>query len=533
MTGTTAEGVFVLGLDGVPWEPLTRWVDAGLLPNVERLFTDGAAGALESTVPANTPIAWPSIATGTWPDTHGIYEFMRLDEEYGQQPYTSDDRRQPPLWDIITPAAVGNVPMTYPASEIDGQMVTGMMTPESASGQRFARPSALATAIERRLPEYQVGLDWKEYHGREEEFVSALRSLVDSRRDLLDLMLERDDPELVFFVFTGPDRLQHLVWDEAVLREQYQYFDGIVGDALDYCEANDYALFVVSDHGFGEIDYHVNVNRHLLEQGFFAEEGDAGVRGLFSRAGVSKDRVTDALERVGVTEDLLVDVLPQSVLQAAATRVPGDHSLYDMDPTGTRAFLHGLGSVYVNDTERFASGIVDPSDVPEVKARLIEALRGLEDPTTGRPVLDVHDGADLYSDDEFAPDVVIDGRERYRVTPDLAEEMFKEPTVKVADHRPDGVFLASGPGIEPGSSPEDATVVDVAPTVLHLLGEAVPAGADGRVLSELFEAGSDPAERAVEQRTYDREGGDGDERTRDDEDFSEVEGRLRGLGYME
>ncbi|NIR37171.1 MAG: phosphodiesterase, partial [Actinobacteria bacterium] len=57
------ERAFVLGFDGVPWTLLTRFVEAGALPNVERVMAEGAAGPLESTTPPTTPLAWPSIAT--------------------------------------------------------------------------------------------------------------------------------------------------------------------------------------------------------------------------------------------------------------------------------------------------------------------------------------------------------------------------------------------------------------------------------------------------------------------------------------
>jgi hypothetical protein len=37
-------------------------------------------------------------------------------------------------------------------------------------------------------------------------------------------------------VFTAPDRLQHLNWDETVLLEHYRYLDDILGEVIDYTE---------------------------------------------------------------------------------------------------------------------------------------------------------------------------------------------------------------------------------------------------------------------------------------------------------
>lgn len=538
MSGDATDRAFVLGLDGVPWAFVEDWVADGQLPNLRRLVEEGAAGPLRSTRPANTPAAWPSIATGVWPDRHGIYEFVRPTPEYGQRLSTATDLRAPAVWDVLGPAAVGNVPMTYPASPIDGRMVTGMMTADRDPGGGFTHPPSLAEDVRERIPAYEVGLDWKEYYDREDAFLADLRELFEARRELLRLLLERaePDPRLVFFVFTAPDRLQHLVWDREVLREQYALFDEVVGEALAICERRGYTLYVVSDHGFGPVDRLVRVNRILADEGYLARR-ESGIRGMLDAVGLTKDRVLDGLERVGVTDDLLVRALPGAVVDAAAGAVPGDHGLYDVDPSGTTAFLHGIGSVYVNDSRRFERGTVDPSAIPAVRRDLRDVLESVRDPATGERPLAVYEGEGTGGRDPDGPDLIVEARGRYRTDPTLGADTFA-PAERAADHRPEGIFLAHGPHVEAGATPASATVVDVLPTLCHALGEPVPARADGRVLDEVFVPGSPPAERAVSSRRYAADGAvddatDEDERGDDEASFDEVEERLRGLGYVE
>ncbi len=55
------------------------------------------------------------------------------------------------------------------------------------------------------------------------------------------------------------------------------------------------------------------------------------------------------------------------------------------------------------------------------------------------------------------------------------------------DDGPDGIFLLSGPGILPGVEVTGIALEDIAPLVLHLLGEPVEAGLDGRVPLQVFE----------------------------------------------
>ncbi|WP_340097694.1 alkaline phosphatase family protein [Salinibaculum salinum] len=528
-TEQSPDRAFVLGLDGVPWNYLESWMDAGELENFARLRREGVAGPLASTMPPTTALAWPTIATGVNPDKHGIYAFQRLAGDYSQRMSTSDDMRQPALWDLLSPSVVANVPMTYPASPIDGEMVTGMMTPEL--NDRFTSPPELRTVIRDRIPEYDIGLTWTEYADEPEQFLADLTALVEARRELLDLLLERNDPRLVFFVFTAPDRLQHLLWDEETMLDHYRLLDEILGDVLDYVEERDSNLFVVSDHGFGPISKNVAVNTVLERAGLLSRRQDTGSRSVLAKAGLRKDTVLSALESVGIDQQTLLKHLPRSFVDRVAQQVPGSHVLYDVDYAETAAFVHGPGGVYVNDTERFEQGTVPPDERDAVAQRVRQVFESVTDPETGENVLRVFDGDDLFPTDDRSPDLVVRAADGYQKITGLKEDVFSDTGATMASHRREGVFLAWGDEIDSAGTVVDASVVDVAPTVLHSIGEPVPATADGRVLDEIFASRSAPAQRAVETAVH----GDGEPTTTgtDEDDFGDVEDRLRGLGYME
>jgi predicted AlkP superfamily phosphohydrolase/phosphomutase len=520
----------VLGLDGVPWGLLKDWVEDGHLPNFARLFDEGASGVLESTTPAHTALAWPSIATGTWPDQHGVYGFQRLEGDYTHRMNTSGDVSRPALWELVSPSVTGNVPMTYPAAEVDGELVTGMMTPRRDEG--FTHPAALREEVAEEIPSYEIGLDWGEYADREGEFQEDLDDLLVARSALREKLQAREDWRLFFFVYTAPDRLQHLVWNESVLLAWYERLDDVVGEVMDYAAANDAMLAVVSDHGFGPNETVVSAATVLEDAGYLSRREQSGVRGVLANLGIDKDGVLAKLERVGVSQQAIVDYVPQGFVDVAAMQVPGEHGLYDVDHANTTAFVHGAGNVYVNDTGRFDDGVVDPSERAAVKIELVDLFEGVTDPETGDRVFDVADGDYLFPRDDDAPDLVLSGRDGYEVLTMLTEETFHDAETKAAGHRPEGVFFAWGPGVEAGARTEDATVVDVAPTVLHAVGEPVPDHVDGRVLTDAFDPESAPATRDVRRvdLDYDASGGGDDA---GNGDVSDVEERLRGLGYIE
>ena len=518
---------FVLGFDGVPWYLIERWVDAGELPNFERLVSEGTSGELESSKPANTPVAWPSIATGVWPDSHGLYEFYKLRANHSKRAYNYNDLEGPALWDVLSPAVVGNVPMTYPPAPIDGTMVSGMMTP--SVDEAFTHPPTFREELLSRVEEYAIELDWNEYDGGERRLVEDIDSLLETRRELMRLLMETEQWRLFFFVYTAPDRLQHRVWDDDDLLAHYRRLDDVLGEVMAYCEDRESNLFVVSDHGFGPVSTSIHLNRLLADEGFLAERSRSGGQSLLSSVGVTRERVVEAAAAAGLDVHSLVKRLPRDVVDTVARQVPGSHGLYDVDYEQTLAFLHGLGSVYVNDARRFDAGVVPPADVADVKESVKAVLADLTDPDSGEPVLDVYDGEAVFPDDPDSPDLVVQPRPGYTVSTSLAGGVFGDSTAVVASHRPEGLFLAWGPDVAAGSTPRDASLVDVAPTVLHSVGEEIPERTDGRVLTELFAPGSPPADRSPSVRDY------RPDRTTAAvaDDLGDVEERLRGLGYVD
>src|SRR5439155_15909897 len=99
------------------------------------------------------------------------------------------------------------------------------------------------------------------------------------------------------------------------------------------------------------------------------------------------------------------------------------------------------------------------------------------------------------------------------------------------DHRLDGVLCLAGRGVFAPTVLRGATVVDVAPTLLHAAGLPVPNDLDGRVLEDAFEPEflrqnpvrfGDPLE-AVR----------GGAEEYSEEEAAGIRAALRGLGYIE
>jgi predicted AlkP superfamily phosphohydrolase/phosphomutase len=135
--------VIVLGIDGFDPVILEDMMGRGELPNCVRLAEKGSFNSMETVFPPQSPVAWTTIATGRVPEEHGIYDFLtRKPGEYLPQsailrqgklsyipPYQAET-----FWAIAsergTPATVIKWPLTFPATPIYGNILSGLGTPD-------------------------------------------------------------------------------------------------------------------------------------------------------------------------------------------------------------------------------------------------------------------------------------------------------------------------------------------------------------------------------------------------------------------
>jgi arylsulfatase A-like enzyme len=109
--------------------------------------------------------------------------------------------------------------------------------------------------------------------------------------------------------------------------------------------------------------------------------------------------------------------------------------------------------------------------------------------------------------------------------------MFNLNPVRSGTHTPEGIFIATGPDISPGSD-VGAGLMDIAPTVSHLMGVPVPEEADGHVLLRLFEETAEPVHRPVVEESMGAMQQAAWGVAYSDEETEQVERQLRGMGYL-
>jgi predicted AlkP superfamily phosphohydrolase/phosphomutase len=365
-----------------------------------------------------------------------------------------------------------------------GEHVSLYVTPIGLDPDRPAMPIShprfYATYLAKRIGRFAT-LGLAEDTGALNEGVIEPRAFLDLTNDIDDERqrmclagLDRLREGLLVCVFDATDRVQHMCWREleaslaageaeeeraTAIEQLYRRNDVLLGRLLDLIRRDD-VLMVISDHGFSAFRRGVNVNRWLLDRGL-----------LTLRSGAD-----------GSSE-----------------------WLRDVDWSRTRAYAMGLTGVFVNVRGREAQGIVAPEDVAALKAVIAEGLRELIDPGNGaRAISDVFDTRVIYDGPYLAnaPDLVVGYSEGYRVswstaTGRVAGEVLEDNARPWSgDHAIDsrlvpGVFFCSR-----RVDTSDPSLIDIAPTALHLFGLPVPSHMEGRpLLSADARAGSRDARR--------------------------------------
>jgi predicted AlkP superfamily phosphohydrolase/phosphomutase len=454
----------IVGLDcAEPSLVLERWRDE--LPTLARLMGEGAYGRLTSVVPPITVPAWSCMMASRTPGDLGVYGFRnRADHSYDALFIANGSAiREPRLWDLFTRSGkrsiVVGVPGTYPPRPLNGVLVSCFLTP--SADVQYTYPPMLRKEVEEVVGEYLF--DCPNFRTEDkDDLLRQVYEMTDRRYALCDHLLRTQPWDLFVMVEMGTDRIHHGFWKymdpehrkhvpgnpyESAILDYYRHIDGLVGGLLRHAD-DDTAVLVVSDHGAKRLDGGVRINEWLRREGFLTPQREPDG--------------TTTLEKVGV--------------DWSRTIAWGEGGYY------SRVFLNVKG--------REPEGIVEPEDYERVRDELAERLAAIPD-DRGRPMgTVVYRPEDVYVEaNGVPPDLIVHFGDLFwrsvgTVGGDEGVHTLENDTgPDDANHAQEGLLIMAGPGIEPGER-QGMHLLDVAPTVLDLIGLPRPATMRGSSLLE-------------------------------------------------
>lgn len=546
--------VLLVGLDGGTFDVIGPLCRGGRLPTFSRLMEEGAWGDLQSTIPSITPPAFASLLTGCNPGKHGVFDFYsRQPGGYNPAPANGTTIKTETLPRILSrhQRMVGmvNVPMSYPPTPVNGFVVTDMMTPPGAA---YTYPPELQQELD--AMGYRIELDQWYRRGHELEMLEAILSVLRVQEQAVRKLMTEREWDLLAVVFRATDLAQHYFWrfmdpqHPDYTEEEGRAFGHLIPRVYEECDAAIARLMetagpetnvvVLSDHGFGRETKMVHLSNWLHRLGYlhFSRSPLGRLKKLSFDLGLTADNVMNTLGRLGLEK------LFTRASREMKSRIFSSFflSYADIDWSRTRAYARGqIGQIFLNVRGREPQGVVDAGDEYRIlRSEIIQRLHEMTDPDTGQPMVDrVYVKEEIYTGDHThdAPDILIDWRDMEYWAFDILAGGRKivAPNLRTRSggHRMNGIFLARGPEIAQGRSLDGARIIDVAPTVLHLLGLPVPQHMDGCVLQPLFAEGSRPAMLSVEyEQTNGKGAGETVGYTAEQEE--KVKERLRQLGYL-
>lgn len=265
-------------------------------------------------------------------------------------------------------------------------------------------------------------------------FLANVKDSFDRRARVAVGELKRQDEGLFVAVFTATDRVSHMTWGEDLghVKDSYVWMDGLIGEVEEVLDDDD-RLLVLSDHGFHAYTHQLHVNAVLRDLGHLAlKEGRTG------------------------------------------RLIAGE---YDWDET--RAWSIGTGQVHVSD----------PALVEEIAAQLRAVeVDGVEGDAV-RPIRDVL--VQPWSEGGALRLVFEPGWQASRATTlGGVEDEIWEPNTGAwsGDHAGSPAEETAGMLVSAHVDGDDLHILDVAPTLLFMLGVPVPTDYSGSVVSRSAEA---------------------------------------------
>jgi predicted AlkP superfamily phosphohydrolase/phosphomutase len=276
----------VVGLDGVPFSMVQRFVRNGVMPRLGEIAARGAFRETTVSLPEISSVSWSTFMTGRNPGEHGIFGFTDLHPGTYTQSFPSfRDLKCDTIWDRLGElkmrSVVVNQPATYPARPIHGALVSGFVAvhlDKSVFPARYLRPL--------RDMGYEIDLDAELVRDNPPALFRALHDLLAVRERLVDLLWTEEKWNLMEVVITGTDRLHHFLFDayedashphHGDFLDYYRAVDAFVGRIYDRF-GNDSTepgnFFVLSDHGFCRTRHEVNINTVLRDGGFLKISDD-------------------------------------------------------------------------------------------------------------------------------------------------------------------------------------------------------------------------------------------------------------------
>jgi predicted AlkP superfamily phosphohydrolase/phosphomutase len=458
---STSPRVLVLGLDSVsPWLLYERFLPR--MPRMKELLDRSLRGTLTTIDPPITVPAWAVMFAGVDPGTLGLYGFRHRRPGSYWDNYIPSSRtmRRPLLWDRLSRVGrrvcVIGMPPGYPPPAVNGVYISDFLTPDNAPD--YISPLSMKPEVEKASGGYVFDVTFRAED--RERIAVELTEMTKKRFAVARHLFAKEKWDLFALHEIGPDRLHHTFWKyfdrshprfEAdskfrnVADDYYTMLDAEIGQLLDLVP-DDVRILVASDHGSQAMQGCFCINDWLAERGYLAFKG-------------ARPKAGTPIEKT------------------------------DIDWSRTRAWGAGgyYARIFYNVKGREPQGTVAPAELPSFEAELSRELGTIRKPDGSAMGIDVKVPKAVYREvNGDPPDLMVyfaNAAWRSAGTVGYDSLYLTENDTGPDDsvHSFQGVYALSGAGHGPGA---DQKILDIAPSLMQILGLPVPKEMQGTPIRE-------------------------------------------------
>lgn len=535
-----------IGLDSADPSLIEEMLDAGALPNIQRVRNRGAYGRLENFDIFTAELPWTTFATGVMPEETGYWSPLKYTPDYGIDTRAAYEYDEYPAFFALGDkyrVCCFDVPQVRLQKNLNGIQINAWGAHSPQVEQDSNNPTIYRQLLEKYGPhpglhaDYALALDMVNTRKVYDRLMEGIARRGKICRDLY----QREDWNLFLTVFGEPHGAGHNFYQfepghplkNADIRKRdlmpdrpmwniMEAVDRALGELLDVAP-DDSNVIIFSTHGMGpntmdlpsifflpEFMYRWSFNRSAL--GSVAELGQP----LKEQVWGSWPRHVWNTSPCGPLTRLARNYLPSRLYDKVVPYLDKEQALQPMPPTlaeqrypdipswqpafwyrscwpNMKAFAlmsFSEGYIRINVKGREQHGIVDPAEYAVVVDEICKELRLLKCSRSGEPmvrkIVRVRD--DPMDTDRKKPDadIIIGWQDSYAcdaVEHPVYGRIGPVPHYRAGSHRPEGFMFLCGAGVAPGARLVNGHALDIAPTILAKMGINAPDYMTGRCVT--------------------------------------------------
>jgi predicted AlkP superfamily phosphohydrolase/phosphomutase len=515
--------IVMISLEAAEPSLIEAWCDEGHLPALDALRKKGSWLRLHSPTEISSGATWPSMFAGVNPAKHGIafYHRQLKSGTYQVCKKYADQVKREPFWNALSRAGIRSVifdvPATRPMKGFNGIHIGGFGV-EAPNWKRRPWPPDLVRDIKKRFGThplerwYQLRPETLEEWGElQEKLLSGARLKGGISKSLLD----QEPWDLFFTVFSESHWSGHFFWHvmdpnhpehrseegkvygNAIL-DVHRELDKAIAQLLDDLE--DSTVIVFSNTGMGPNYSGTHLIPEVLNRlGLGKEKRGSYPSRFLGRLLPTRRWGLGAIKQIEsiippIIISMLKDLLPEVLWDSSTRWILG----LGNDWRSSKAFMvpnDYTGAIRINLRGREPKGKVEPGqEYDTICDQLIQDFSVLMNPETGKEAVSRIYRVDReYKGENIddLPDLIVkwagDTPIRALTSQKIGTVSGILPDKRSGAHKTHGFLAICGMNIKKGASIEKADLMDIAPTVLHLMGQPIPRDMDGRPLVEVFD----------------------------------------------